>query len=232
MRQNLATQQSFMDETARARFITKTYINLFGAVMAFMAIESFLLESPQANELAARAMQGGGLLLFGGFMVVSMLATFMARAASKPVQYAGLFLYTGAYACIFLPLMKYAMLVAPGGNLIFEAAMITLSGFIALTGIAFVTRKNFSFLRGFIMWGGVLAMIAIAAGYLMGFSLGLWFSVAMVGLSGAGILFTTSNIIHEYREDDYVGASLELFASLATMFWYILQIVISLSGDD
>lgn len=232
MRSNIATQQSYMDENARARFITKTYINLFGAVMAFMAIESFLLDSPQANEIAMRAMQGGGLLLLGGFIVVSMLATFMARAASKPVQYAGLFLYTGAYACMFLPLIKYAMLVAPGGNLVFEAAMITLSGFIALTGIAFVTRKNFSFLRSFIMWGGVLAMIAIGAGYLMGFSLGLWFSVAMVGLSGAGILYSTSNIIHEYNEDDYVGASLELFASLATMFWYILQIVISLSGDD
>ncbi|WP_040915659.1 Bax inhibitor-1 family protein [Lentisphaera araneosa] len=232
MRSNIATQQSLMDENARARFITKTYINLFGAVMAFMAIESFLLDSPQAREIAIRALQAGWLWVLGGFMVVSWIATSMARAASKPVQYAGLFLYTGAYACLFLPLMMYALQVVPDGGLVFKAAMITLSGFIALTGIAFVTRKNFSFLRGFLMWGMGLAVITIFAGSLMGFNLGLWFSVAMVGLSGAGILYSTSNIIHEYNEDDYVGASLELFASLATMFWYILQIVISLSGDD
>ncbi|WDE96178.1 Bax inhibitor-1 family protein [Lentisphaera profundi] len=228
MRQNVLNRQTLMNEEAKSRFITKTYLNLFGAVMAFMAIESFLLGNAQARDIAIRAMQGSWLLVLGGFMLVSWIATSMARSRSKPVQYAGLFIYSGAYACLFLPLMMYALQVAPGDGLIFKAAMITLSGFIALTGIAFVTRKNFSFLRGFLMWGGVLAMIAIFAGILMGFNLGLWFSVAMVGLSGAGILFTTSNIIHEYNEDDYVGAALELFASLAMMFWYILQIVSSL----
>ena len=200
--------------------------------MFFMMIESFLLENEQARALAMRALQAGWLWVLGGFMVVSFVATFMARSRTKPVQYAGLFLYSGAYACLFLPLMMYAMQVAGGNDLVFKAAMITLSGFIALTGIAFITRKNFSFLRGFLMWGGILAMIAIGAGYFMGFNFGLWFSVAMVGLSGAGILYTTSNIIHEYHEEDYVGAALELFASLATMFWYILQLVISLSGDE
>ena len=232
MRSNLVTQQSYMNEQARSRFITKTYLNLFGAVMFFMMIESFLLENQQARELAMRALQAGWLWVLGGFMVVSFIATTMARSRTKPVQYAGLFLYSGAYACLFLPLIMYAMQVAGGNDLIFKAAMITLSGFIALTGIAFITRKNFSFLRGFIMWGGIMAIIAIIAGALMGFNLGLWFSVGMVGLSGAGILYSTSNIIHEYHEDDYVGASLELFASLATMFWYILQLVISLSGDE
>ena len=231
MRQNVLNRQTLMNEEAKSRFITKTYLNLFGAIMAFMAIESFLLGNAQARDIAVRAMQGSWLLVLGGFMLVSWAATFMARSTSKPVQYAGLFLYSGAYACLFLPLMMYALQVAQGDGLIFKAAMITLSGFIALTGIAFVTRKNFSFLRGFLMWGGVLAIIAIVGGSLMGFNLGLWFSVAMVGLSGAGILFTTSNIIHEYNEDDYVGAALELFASLATMFWYVLQIVTSLSRD-
>ena len=146
MRSNLATQQSYMNEQARSRFITKTYLNLFGAVMFFMMIESFLLENQQARELAMRALQAGWLWVLGGFMVVSFIATTMARSRTKPVQYAGLFLYSGAYACLFLPLIMYAMAVAPNDGLVFKAAMITLSGFIALTGIAFITRKNFSFL--------------------------------------------------------------------------------------
>ena len=61
------------------------------------------------------------------------------------------------------------------------------------------------------MWGGIMAIIAIIAGALMGFNR-TW-SLGMVGLSGAGILYSTSNIIHEYHGDDYVGASLELCIS-------------------
>jgi FtsH-binding integral membrane protein len=49
----------------------------------------------------------------------------------------------------------------------------------------------------------------------------------MVGLAGASILYDTSNVIHHFPEDRHVGASLELFASVALMFWYVLRIFIS-----
>ena len=231
MRSGIRTQKSFIAEAARSQFITKTYLHLFAAVMAFMVLEYFLLNSQAAQNIAIRAMQGSWLIILGIFMVGSWGATFMARSQSRAVQYAGLALYTCLEAAIFLPLMMYAFQATGDGSLIFKASMVTLSGFIALTGIAFVTRKNFSFLRGFIMWGGILAMILIVGGSLMGFSLGLWFSGAMVGLAGAAILYTTSNIIHEYREDQYVGASLELFASLMLMLWYVVRIFTAL-GDD
>jgi FtsH-binding integral membrane protein len=69
--------------------------------------------------------------------------------------------------------------------------------------------------------------VAIVAGIVFGFHLGTWFSVAMVGLAGAAILYDTSNILHHYPDDRYVGAALELFASVALMFWYVLRIFIS-----
>ncbi len=59
---------------------------------------------------------------------------------------------------------------------------------------------------------------------LFGFNLGTWFSVAMVGLAGGAILYDTSNILRHFPEDRYVGAALELFASVALMFWYVLRI--------
>ena len=59
-------------------------------------------------------------------------------------------------------------------------------GFAGLTAVAFVTRKDFSVLRGMLMWGGVVAMLAIVGGILFGFELGTWFSVAMIGEPGAG----------------------------------------------
>ncbi len=93
-----------------------------------------------------------------------------------------------------------------------------------------MTRKDFSFLRGVLMWGGVVAMLAIVGGILFGFELGTWFSVAMIGFAGAAILYDTSNVLHHFPEDRYVGAALQLFASVALMFWYVLRLF--MSSDD
>ena len=82
------------------------------------------------------------------------------------------------------------------------------------------------------MWGGVLALILIGCSFLFDLNLGIWFSVAMVGLAGVSILYDTSNVIHEYDEGQYIGASLQLFASFALMLWYVLRIVISLASSD
>ncbi len=60
-----------------------------------------------------------------------------------------------------------------------------------------------------------------------GFMLVSWFSVGMVALAGAAILYDTSNVLHRYPHDRYVGASLALFASVALMFWFVLRIFIS-----
>ena len=64
----------------------------------------------------------------------------------------------------------------------------------------------------------------IVASIFIGFSLGLWFSVAMVVLAAGYILYNTSNIIHHYHTGQYVAASLALFASVALLFWYVVQI--------
>ena len=74
------------------------------------------------------------------------------------------------------------------------------------------------------MWGGIIALVTIVGGVLFGFQLGTFFSVAMVGLAGAAILYDTSNVLHHYPEDRYVAASLELFASVALMLWYVLRL--------
>lgn len=70
-------------------------------------------------------------------------------------------------------------------------------------------------------------MLAIVGSLAFGFTLGTFFSVAMVAVAGASILYDTSNVLLRYPEDRYVGASLQLFASVALMFWYILRIFMS-----
>ena len=77
------------------------------------------------------------------------------------------------------------------------------------------------------MWAGIAAMLLIVASVIFGFQLGTIFSVAMVALAGAAILYSTSKILKTYPEDRYVSASLELFASVALMFWYVLRLFMS-----
>ena len=67
----------------------------------------------------------------------------------------------------------------------------------------------------------------IIAGAIFGFNLGTSFSVAMVGFAGAAILYDTSSVLRDFPTDRYVAASLQLFSSVALMFWYVLRIFIS-----
>jgi hypothetical protein len=113
---------------------------------------------------------------------------------------------------------------APGA--IQSAGLVTLMGFGGLTAVVFTTRKDFSFLGSVIRWGFIVALVAIVAAVIFGFQLGTFFSVAMVGLAGASVLYDTSNVLHHFPEDSYVAASLELFASIALMFWYVLRLFI------
>jgi FtsH-binding integral membrane protein len=213
-------------ENARATFITRTYAHLFGAVIAFVLIESWLFSSGLADRIA-RAMFGvSWLLVLGGFIIVSWIASHTAHSArSLAVQYLALAGFVVAEALIFVPMLWIGFYKVPGA--IESAATVTLIAFAGLTAVAFLSRKNFSFLGAFLRWSFMVALVAIVGGLVFGFHLGTWFSVAMVGLAGAAILFDTSNVLHHFSEDRYVAAALQLFSSVALMFWYVLRIFLA-----
>jgi FtsH-binding integral membrane protein len=211
---------------ARAQFITRTYNHLFAAIVGFALIEIALFKLGIAPVIANAMLGTSWLLVLGAFMVTSWLASRVAHTAqSMPAQYAALAGYVFMQAIIFVPMLHIANTYAPG--VISSAALVSFIGFAGLTGIALYTRKDFSFLRGILLWGGVGALALIVAGVIFGFQLGTFFSVAMVVFAGAAILYDTSNVIHHFPEDRYVGAALQLFASTALLFWYILRLFMS-----
>jgi FtsH-binding integral membrane protein len=217
---------AMLAEDARATFLMRTYTHLLGAILLFAGIEVVLYQTGWMERIAYALLSVNWLLVLGGFVVVSWLASSAAqRAETKPVQYAALGGFVLAEAIIFAPMLWMAASVAPG--VIGSAAWVTMLGFAGLTGIAFVTRKDFSFLGGMLRWAFVLALVAIVSAVLFGFELGTWFSVGMIGLAGAAILYDTSKVMHHYPEDRYVSAALELFASVALMFWYVLRLFMS-----
>ena len=156
-----------------------------------------------------------------------MLRVWLYVLQIKNKQYLAYGLYILAEAFIFVPLIYIALSITGGGELINQAAIVTLSLFTGLSAIVFVTKKDFSFLRSILTVGFFIALGLIVAGTLFGFNLGLWFSVGMCVLAAGSILYQTSNLVHNYSNDEYIPAALGLFASLMLLFWYVLQIFLS-----
>ncbi len=213
--------------TQRGAFIMRVYGHLMAAIALFTIIEVYFFKSGLAFKITQALMGVSWLLVMGGFMISGWLARGMAaKAKSVGVQYFGLGLYVLAQSIIFAPMLYMADNYA-GQGVIQSAAIITILGFVGLTAIVFHTRKDFSFMGGLLRWGGVMAVVAIIGAVIFGFELGTWFSVAMIALAGGAILHDTSNILRYWPNDRYVGASLELFASVALMFWYVLRLLMS-----
>jgi len=209
---------------SRAQFITRTYTHVVGGILGFILVEMGLFESGLAEQVARFMLSFNWFLILGAFMLVGWLATRTAQTSSSiGMQYFAYGAYVVAEAFIFVPLLYIADAKAPGA--IDSATLITALGAGGLMFVAHRTRKDFSFLRAVLMWGGVVAILAMIGGAVFGFQLGTWFSVAMIGFAGAAVLYDTSNIINHYPEDRYVSAAMQLFASIALMFWYVLRLV-------
>lgn len=211
----------------RADFYKKTYTHVAMAILAFIVVESFLIQVVPGEFILG--MLGGRFLwlgILGLFWLGSYVSEKWTLSQSKTVQYAGLGFYVILEAVIFLPLIYMAATYA-GVDVIKQAGMITLALFVGLTAVVFMTNKDFSFLRTAIVVGGFISLGLIVAGAVFGFNLGLWFSVGMVILAGASILYQTSKLKDVYSTDQYVGAALLLFSSVMLLFWYVLRILMS-----
>jgi FtsH-binding integral membrane protein len=209
----------------RSRFMTRVYAHLMAGIAAFIAIEAYLFASGLAEAITEFVASTNWLLILGGFMIVSWLGTsFALRAQTRPAQYGGYAVLVVANALLFATPLWLAAEFAPAGT-ISTAAWISILAFAGLSGIAITTGKDFSFLRGILLWGGVLALCAIVGAVLFGFDLGTWFSVAMIGFAGGAILFDTQKVYREYPPHLEVAAAMNLFSSLALLFWYVLRLL-------
>lgn len=214
----------------RMNFIRRTYAYLTGAIFLCVAMMAIFWHSPAFEPVMVFMMSSSWLLVLALFIGFSWLGDWMAHSVeSKGLQYIGLMVGVGAYAIIFS-----FLLVASGAtttewgvdpSVLTQATVLTLVTFAALTAVVFVTKQDFSILRTGLMVASVLALGAIFAGVLFGFNLGLGFSVFMVGLCSAIIIFQTSQILHHYPTDRHVGASLALFSSIGMLFWYLFMIL-------
>lgn len=224
---NIDTDLSRSSNALRASFIRKTYLNLALALIGFGLLEAFLLTWPPALELAQKMTQGNAwILVMLLFIGASYLAnSWSLNANSIGMQYAGLSLYVVINAIIFLPLMLVAEAIAP--DAIVQAGILTGAMTAGLTCVAIFTKTDFSFMRSSIITFSWIALGLIICAVLFKFELGTWFSLAMIALASASILYDTSMIFKKYNTNQYVAAAMGLFASIILLYFYILRLLLS-----
>ena len=230
----LAPNRPVAESTAEERgaFVIRVYQHLLLAVLAFIGFEIVLFSTGIAEAIFDFLVGASAawLLILGAFMVVQWMATSAAHNLENTnLQYAGLFGLAAGEALIFAPFLYLAFNETDnGGTTVGAAAAITALGFAGLSIVAFTTRKDLSFIRPLVIWGGVSGLVLIVAAILFGLELGVWFSVAMIALAGGSILYQTQAIMAQYPSNAHVGAAVQLFASVMLLFWYVLRLLSAL----
>lgn len=239
----------------RVSFLRKTYAHLGIALVAFAAITGgmmkFMPKMSWGFTKWAAAGRWNWLLVLLAFMVVGWLAERLARSeTSRGLQYGGLTLAVVAQALLLQPMLWILMLRTGGpkiraeilmtgtpmmsgtaASILGQAVVITLAIFIGLTLVVFLTKKDFSFLRGVLVVCTFGALGVILASMLFGFSLGAVFCGAMILLMSGYILYQTSLVMKDFPPTAYVAAALMLFSTIATLFWYVLRLLMSLRSN-
>jgi len=234
----------------RVAFLRKTYGLLGVSLIGFAAITAFMMKSMTQTSLKFSSWAFSGqlnwLLVLGLFMFVGYVAQRLAQSeTSRNLQFLGLGVAVAAQAVLLQPLLwilifrfgnaerigftSTGLLTGQAASILMQAIVITLSIFIGLTLTVFLSKKDFSFMRGALTIGSFAALGVILASMLFGFSLGALFCGAMIVLMAGYILYQTSQVMSYFPPTAYVAAALMLFSTIATLFWYVLQMLMSLN---
>ena len=169
------------------------------------------------------------MLAFWGATTVAQSLAF--NRSSRGVQYAGLGLYVILEALIFIPLIGYVIISSVDRNgvshaidVLRPAGIVTFGMIAGLTALVFMTNLDFSFLKVAIVLGGFAALAIVVVAAIAGFTLGAWFSIAMIVLMATVILYQTNEIKNTMETDQHVAAAFVLFSSFVTLLFYVIRL--------
>ena len=206
---------------ASNRVVRNTYmlLSLTLAFAAFTAGLSMALKLPHPGILITLAGYFG--LLFG-----------ITKFRNSGLGVGLVFALTGFMGYTLGPIVSHYLSLPNGGQTVMMAMGGTAAIFLGLSGYALTTKKDFSFMGGFLMVGILLAFLAgLAAIFFEVPALSLTVSAAFVLLMSGLILYETSNIIHG-GETNYVMATVSLFVSIFNLFTSLLQLLGFMNSSD
>ncbi|MBL8471708.1 MAG: Bax inhibitor-1/YccA family protein [Rhodocyclaceae bacterium] len=170
-------------------------------------------------------------------MIITLIGYFGLLFLTSKLRNSGwgivsVFALTGFMGYTLGPIISHYLHMANGGMIVTQAFAATAAIFLGLSAYALTTRKDFSFMGGFLMAGMIVAFLAsLGAIFFQIPALSLAVSAAVVLLMAGMILFETSNIIHG-GETNYVMATVSLFVSLFNLFTSLLHLLGVLNSDE
>ncbi|MET0067814.1 MAG: Bax inhibitor-1/YccA family protein [Candidatus Thiodiazotropha sp.] len=171
----------------------------------------------------------GLLLTLGGYFGL-LFATSKFRDSALGLAF--VFALTGFMGYTLGPIINHYLALANGGQVVMTAMGMTGVIFLGLSGYALTSRKDFSFMGGFLMVGILVAFLAgLGAVFFEMPGLSLAVSAMFVLLMAGLILYETSNIIHG-GETNYIMATVTLYVSIFNLFTSLLHLLGFMNGEE
>ncbi len=170
-------------------------------------------------------------------LIITLIGYFGLLFATTKLRNSGwgivsVFALTGFMGYTLGPIVSHYLNLPNGTQTVMMAMAGTAAIFLGLSGYALTTRKDFSFMGGFLAVGVLVAFLAgLAAIFFQIPALSLTVSAAFVMLMSGLILFETSNIIHG-GETNYIMATVSLFVSLFNLFTSLLHLLGFANSSD
>ena len=212
-----------MDVAAREtnRVLRNTYM-LLGMTLAFSAMTatiSMVLQLPNFMYLVFV------LVGFGLLFVVNRMAD---SAKGLPA----IFAFTGVMGAALGPLLNVYLALPNGPNLVLQSLGGTALIFFGLSAYALQSKRDFSFMGGFLFAGLLVAIVAMIANIFLAIpALSLTISAAVIMIMSGLILMDTSRIVHG-GETNYIRATVGLYLNIFNLFVHLLHLLGVFGGDD
>jgi modulator of FtsH protease len=212
----------FDSATLETNKVLKNTYMLLGMTLAFSAITagvSMALNLPAIMALV--------------FSIIGFVLLFVVqRMADSSKGLPAIFAFTGFMGASLGPLLN-AYLAMPGGaSLVTQSLAGTAFIFFGLSAYALQSKRDFSFMSGFLFAGLIVAVVAMIANIFLGIpALSLTISAAVVMIMSGLILLDTSRIING-GETNYIRATVGLYLSIYNIFIHLLSLLGVFGGDD
>jgi modulator of FtsH protease len=197
----------------------------------YMLLSMTLVFSAAAAGIAmAVGMSHGAALILS--LVGFGLLFVVHKTADSSKGLIAIFAFTGCLGAALGPMLNYYLAMPNGPALVMQALGGTAVVFFGLSGYALTTRKDFSYMGGFLMVGLLVAVVAMIANIFLAIpALSLTISAAVVMIMSGLILFDTSRIING-GETNYIRATVSLYLNIYNLFIHLLALLSALSGRD
>ena len=217
---NISIGRSQESILATNKVLKNTYM-LLSISLIFSAITAFIGMQIQI---------GQGVAMIATFGAIGLLWFVLPRTANSASGIPVMFAFTGLIGLGMAPMLNMYLAINP--SVVSTALGGTGVIFLGLSGYALTTRKDFSFMGGFLMVGMLVVIVAALANIFLQMPvMSLMVSGAIVMLMSGLILYQTSAIING-GETNYIMAAASLFLSLINLFQALLHLLTALGGDD